>query len=226
MLFLKTRQIQRARTPRPARPAPPLALSLETSLTAFLLPLSPVFGTVLACPLPDKPVFCGLSITTDLSGMARTRAGLSGRPTCRPGVICPGLSAPQGWPLEAMPAGLPVGTLRPCLTSAVDQPRAASAALRSQAFRPKAGRCCLLALVVGFHGLGAALVLFFGRGGGATLRGLPRLDKELWPQAIHLSGGGADRRLGEPRRGAPAAGRKSVKDINKLKNARARYGCG
>ena len=126
MLFLKTRQIQRARTPRPARPALPLALSLETSLTAFLLPLSPVFGTVLACPLPDKPVFCGLSITTDLSGMARTRAGLSGRPTCRPGVICPGLSAPQGWPLEAMPAGLPVGTLRPCLTSAVDQPRAAS----------------------------------------------------------------------------------------------------
>ena len=63
--------------------------------------------------------------------MARTRAGLSGRPTCRPGVICPGLSAPQGWPLAAMPAGLPVGTLRPCLTSAVDQPRAASAALRS-----------------------------------------------------------------------------------------------
>ena len=63
--------------------------------------------------------------------MARTRAGLSGRPTCRPGVICPGLSAPQGWPLAAMSAGLPVGTLRPCLTSAVDQPRAASAALRS-----------------------------------------------------------------------------------------------
>ena len=75
--------------------------------------------------------FFGLSITTNLSGMARTRAGLSGRPTCRPGVICPGLSAPQGWPLAAMPAGLPVGTLRPCLTSAVDQPRAASAALRS-----------------------------------------------------------------------------------------------
>ena len=49
--------------------------------------------------------------------MARTRAGLSGRPTCRPGVICPGLSAPQGWPLAAMSAGLPVGTLRPCLTS-------------------------------------------------------------------------------------------------------------
>ena len=87
--------------------------------------------------------------------MARTRAGLSGRPTCRPGVICPGLSAPQGWPLAAMPAGLPVGTLRPCLTSAVDQPRAASAALRSQALRPKAGRCCLLTLAVGFHGLGA-----------------------------------------------------------------------
>ena len=48
--------------------------------------------------------------------MARTRAGLSGRPTCRPGVFCPGLSAPQGWPLAAMSAGLPVGTLRPCLT--------------------------------------------------------------------------------------------------------------
>lgn len=67
------------------------------------------------------PLFCqtvfGLSITSNLSGMARTRAGLSGRPTCRPGVICPGLSAPQGWPLAAMPAGLPVGTLRPCLTS-------------------------------------------------------------------------------------------------------------
>ena len=75
--------------------------------------------------------FFGLSITTNLSGMARTRAGLSGRPTCRPGAFCPGLSAPQGWPLAAMPAGLPVGTLRPCLTSAVDQPRAASAALCS-----------------------------------------------------------------------------------------------
>lgn len=49
--------------------------------------------------------------------MARTRAGLSGRPTCRPGVICPGLSALQGWPLAAMSAGLPVGTLRPCLTA-------------------------------------------------------------------------------------------------------------
>ena len=73
--------------------------------------------------------FFGLSITTNLSGIARTRAGLSGRPTCRPGAFCPGLSAPQGWPLAAMPAGLPVGTLRPCLTSAVDQPRAASAAL-------------------------------------------------------------------------------------------------
>ena len=75
--------------------------------------------------------FFGLSITTNLSGMARTRAGLSGRPTSRPGVICPGLSAPQGWPLAAMSAGLPVGTLRPCLISAVDQPRAAGAALRS-----------------------------------------------------------------------------------------------
>ena len=74
--------------------------------------------------------FFGLSITTNLSGMARTRAGLSGRPTCRPGAFCPGLSAPQGWPLAAMSAGLPVGTLRPCLTSAVDQPRAALAALR------------------------------------------------------------------------------------------------
>ena len=62
--------------------------------------------------------------------MARTRAGLSGRPTCRPGVICPGLSAPQGWPLAAMSAGLPVETLRPCLTLAVDQPCAASAAFQ------------------------------------------------------------------------------------------------
>lgn len=61
--------------------------------------------------------FFGLSITINLSGMARTRAGLSGRPTCRSGVIRPGLSAPQGWPLAAMSAGLPVGTLRPCLTS-------------------------------------------------------------------------------------------------------------
>lgn len=53
----------------------------------------------------------------------------------------------------------------------------------------------------------------FGRGGGVALRGLPRLNKESWPKAIHLSGGGADRRLGEPRRGAPVADRKSVKDI-------------
>ena len=64
--------------------------------------------------------------------MARTRAGLSGRPTCRLGVICPGLSAPQGWPLAAMSAGLPVETLRPCLTAGRRSPRAATAALRSQ----------------------------------------------------------------------------------------------
>ena len=38
--------------------------------------------------------------------MARTRARLSGRPACRSGVICPGLSAPQGWPLAAR-AGCP-----------------------------------------------------------------------------------------------------------------------
>lgn len=139
--------------------------------------------------------------------MARTRAGLSGRPTCRPGVICPGLSAPQGWPLAAMPAGLPVGTLRPCLTSAVELPRAAGAALRSSVLRPTAGRCCLPVLAVGFYDLGAELVPVLGRGGGATLRGLPRFNKESWPQAIHLSGGGADRRLGEPRRGAPVADR-------------------
>lgn len=47
----------------------------------------------------------------------------------------------------------------------------------------------------------------FGRGGGAALRGLPRFNKQAWPKAIHLSGGGADRRLGEPRRGAPVADR-------------------
>lgn len=46
-----------------------------------------------------------------------------------------------------------------------------------------------------------------GRGGGAVLCGLPRFNKQAWPQAIHLSGGGADRRLGEPRRGAPVADR-------------------
>ena len=104
--------------------------------------------------------------------MARTRAGLSGRPTCRPGVICPGLSAPQGWPLAAMSAGLPVGTLRPCLTSAVDPHRAASAALRF-AIWPQASRSSCL---------GCSVVLLpwcrtaagFGRGGGATLRGVPR----------------------------------------------------
>ncbi len=139
--------------------------------------------------------------------MARTRAGLSGRPTCRPGVICPGLSALQGWPLAAMSAGLPVETLRPCLTAGRRSPWAASAALRFPALRPTAGRCCLPVLAVGFHCLGAALVSAAGRGGGATLRGLPRFNKESWPQAIHLSGGGADRRLGEPRRGAPVADR-------------------
>lgn len=140
--------------------------------------------------------------------MARTRAGLSGRPTCRPGVICPGLSAPQGWPLAAMPTGLPVGTLRPCLTSGRRSATGGKCRPSFSVLRPKAGRCCLPVLAVGFHGLGAALVPVSGRGGGATLRGLPRFNKESWPQAIHLSGGGADRRLGEPRRGAPAAGRK------------------
>lgn len=80
--------------------------------------------------------FFGLSITTNLSGMARTRAGLSGRPTCRPGVICPGLSAPQGWPLAAMSAGLPVGTLRPCLTLGL------RAARRGKC---RASFCCLAA---------------------------------------------------------------------------------
>lgn len=139
--------------------------------------------------------------------MARTRAGLSGRPTCRPDVICPGLSALQGWPLAAMSAGLPVETLRPCLTAGRRSPRAASAALRSPALRPTAGLCCLHVLAVGFSLPRCRTGAVAGRGGGATLRGLPRLNKESWPQAIHLSGGGADRRLGEPRRGAPVADR-------------------
>lgn len=105
--------------------------------------------------------FFGLSITTNLSGMARTRAGLSGRPTCRPGAFCPGLSAPQGWPLAAMPAGLPVGTLRPCLTSAVDPHRAASAALRF-AIWPQASRSSCLGCWLWLSCcLGAALLPVF-----------------------------------------------------------------
>ena len=134
------RQIQRAKSCRPHQravepffrlPGPWVCLDLQKRA------LRPLRAAVARLVRGAGPAFFlinrffGLSITTNLSGIARTRAGLSGRPTCRPGAFCPGLSAPQGWPLAAMPAGLPVGTLRPCLTSAVDQPRAASAALRS-----------------------------------------------------------------------------------------------
>lgn len=131
--------------------------------------------------------------------MARTRAGLSGRPTCRPGVICPGLSAPQGWPLAAMPAGLPVGTLRPCPTPAVDQPRAASAALRSLLSGQRPAGVAFLSWLLVFMGLGAEPGAGSGRGGGAPLRGTCRASKNAWPQAIHLWGGGADLIGGTPK---------------------------
>lgn len=122
--------------------------------------------------------------------MARTRAGLSGRPTCRPGVICPGLSAPQGWPLAAMPAGLPVGTLRPCLTSAVELPRAASAALRSSRSGRRPAVKCLLAVVVGFgfrRPVCPGDACFWLRRWCHTARQVPRL-RSAWPKAIHCSG--------------------------------------
>ena len=77
-----------------------------------------------------KLVSCCFSICADGSAWARTRAGLNGRPTCRPGVICPGLSALQGWSLAAMPPGLPGGMLRPCLPLKVHQSGAVSAALQ------------------------------------------------------------------------------------------------
>ena len=74
------------------------------------------------------------------------------------------------------------------------------------AFRPKAGRCCLPVLAVGFHGLGAALVLLFGRGGGATLRGVPRF-KNSHGRRPSIHGEGEPPKVGEPRRGAPVADR-------------------
>ena len=51
-----------------------------------------------------------------------------------------------------------LGRLDHALPRAVDQPRAAGAALRSLFPRPKAGRCCLPVLAVGFHSFGAAQV--------------------------------------------------------------------
>lgn len=150
--------------------------------------------------------FFGLSITTNLSGMARTRAGLSGRPTCRPGAFCPGLSAPQGWPLAAMSAGLPVGTLRPCLTSGLraamrGKCRASSCYLAvGQPLMPS----CLGCSVVLLPWCGTAAG--FGRGGGATLRGVPRF-KNSHGRRPSIHGEGEPPKVGEPRRGAPVADR-------------------
>ena len=91
-------------------PYPAPCLVPENLPTAFLLPMPPVFGTVLACLLPDKPVFRPLDHHEPFRHGAHTR---------------------RAERAADLSAGLPVGTLRPCLTSAVDQPRAASAALRS-----------------------------------------------------------------------------------------------
>ena len=71
-------------------------------------------------PFTAKQVF-GFAPGTGGLGMMRTRTGLNGRPTCRPGVICPGLGAPKGWPRAAMSAGLPAGTPRSCFASTVNQ---------------------------------------------------------------------------------------------------------
>lgn len=111
--------------------------------------------------------------------MARTRAGLSGRPTCRPGVICPGLSAPQGWPLAAMPAGLPVGTLRPCPTPAVDQPRAASAALRSPLSGQRPAGVAFLFWLLVFMALVPHWCRFWSGWRCPTARQVPRLKKRM-----------------------------------------------
>lgn len=111
--------------------------------------------------------------------MARTRAGLSGRPTCRPGVICPGLSAPQGWPLAAMPAGLPVGTLRPCLTSGVDLPRAASAAFRSLLSGQRPAGVVFLSWPLVFMALVLHCCRFWPGWWCPTARQVPRLKKRM-----------------------------------------------
>ena len=86
-------------------PYPAPCLVPENLPTAFLLPMPPVFGTVLACLLPDKPVFRPLDHHEPFRHGAHTR---------------------RAERAADLSAGLPVGTLRPCLTSAVDQPRAAS----------------------------------------------------------------------------------------------------
>lgn len=138
--------------------------------------------------------------------MARTRAGLSGRPTCRPGVICPGLSAPQGWPLAAMPAGLPVGTLRPCLTSAVELPRAASAALRSLFSGQRPAGVAFLSWLLVF----AALVLHWCRFLAVVVVSpcaACRASTKSYGRRPSIYREGEPPKVGEPRRGAPVADR-------------------
>ncbi len=138
-------------------PFPAPCLAPENLPTAFLLPLPPVSGTVLACLLPDKPVFCAVD---HRKPSRAARSSISHGRHVPPFGLC------------HLAEGRPV-----------------------------------LSLCLGCWSSLPSLVPVLGRAGGATLRGLPRLNKESWPQAIHLSGGGADRRLGEPRRGAPVADR-------------------
>ena len=84
MLFLKTRQTQRARTPRPARPALPLALSLKTSLRPsccpcrlFLARCWPAFFLISRFSVP--------SITASLPVRLGRRSATGGM--CRPSVF-------------------------------------------------------------------------------------------------------------------------------------------
>ena len=126
---------------------------------------------MLAHLLPAKPVF-GLSICADGSGMARTRAGLSGRPACRSGRLDHAL-----------------------LWSSINHARQVPRFVLPSGRRP-AGNAFLFWLFV-FLLPRCLIGLVKGYGGGATLRGLPRFKTGM-AVGHPFMGRGSRRRWGNP----------------------------